>query len=239
MQNKTEAIVLKTLKYSENSLIVKLFTKESGLKSYIIGIGKKNNSKKSYFFALNLLDVVSFGKNNSQGLERITEVKFAHHYTSLHTDIIKISIIQFLNEVLYNCIKEESANLDIYEFVKTHLLYFDESRTIEKNFHLYFLIKLAKYLGFAPENNYTENSIFDLIEACFIQRNASPNPYLNSELSQLFYKLNQSNIDDIDQVKISTTQRRELIVSILLYYQMHLEGFKEIKSHKVLEVVLT
>lgn len=239
MQNKTEAIVFKTIKYSENSLIVKLFTKEYGLKSYIIGIGKKNNSKKSYFFALNLIDIVSFGKNNSQALERITEVKFAHNYTSLHSDIVKISIIQFLNEVLYNCIKEESANLDIYEFVKSHLLYFDESSSLNKNFHLYFLIKLTKYLGFAAENNYRKNSIFDLIEATYIQRNTSPNPYLNIELSELFYKLNQSSIEDLEQIPMNNTQRRELIVSILLYYQMHMEGFKAIKSHKVLEVVLS
>ncbi|MDO7715016.1 MAG: recombination protein O N-terminal domain-containing protein, partial [Flavobacteriaceae bacterium] len=36
MQQTTKAIVLKTIKYGDNSLIVKLYTASSGLKSYML-----------------------------------------------------------------------------------------------------------------------------------------------------------------------------------------------------------
>ena len=54
----TKAIVLSSLKYSDSSLIVKCFTEEDGLKSYMLrGIlkSKKGKLKAAYFQPLTLL----------------------------------------------------------------------------------------------------------------------------------------------------------------------------------------
>ena len=98
MQVTTKAIVLSALKYGDTSLIVKAFTASDGLKSYLLkGVmgSKKGKLKPGYFQPLMQLEIVAYHKNKGT-LESIREVKVAVPYKTLHTDIVKNSIVLFL-----------------------------------------------------------------------------------------------------------------------------------------------
>ena len=92
---KTKAIVISSLKYGEADLIVKCFTHSSGLKSYLVRNvlkSRKGKLRVSLFQPLTHLDIEANHKDKGT-LESIREAKVTHHFKSLHTDVIKLSLI--------------------------------------------------------------------------------------------------------------------------------------------------
>jgi DNA repair protein RecO (recombination protein O) len=77
MLHKTKGIVLHYIKYSETSIIVKIYTETFGIQSYIVnGVRSKNNKNKiALFQPLTLLDMVVYHKANATSLNRIAEVR--------------------------------------------------------------------------------------------------------------------------------------------------------------------
>jgi len=61
---KTRGIVLQQFKYLDSSLIVKIYTEELGLQSYMVkgSRSKKSTQKPAYFQPLSLIDLVVYHK---------------------------------------------------------------------------------------------------------------------------------------------------------------------------------
>ena len=108
----TKAIVLSSLKYSDTSLIVKCYTEQEGIKSYIIkGIlkAKKGGIKVAYFQPLTQLILVA-NHSSKSSLNTLKEVQILNPYKTIYRDIVKQSVVLFLSEVLANSIQEEEKN---------------------------------------------------------------------------------------------------------------------------------
>ncbi len=104
MLTKNNSVVLSKIKYRDYDLIVKCYTQQRGLVSYLLrGIlkSKKNQSKAIYFQPLSQLQIEENYKRN-QTLHFISEVKLNYIYKTLHTNIYKSAIVLFLSEVLTN-----------------------------------------------------------------------------------------------------------------------------------------
>jgi DNA repair protein RecO (recombination protein O) len=110
MNSKTRGIILQTTNYSETSLVVKIYTEQSGLGSYIVsGVRSRNSRFKSNLFQpLSLIDMVASGKPG-QSMKRITEIQLSPPFSGIPGDIIKSSIAIFLAEVIYRSIREEAS----------------------------------------------------------------------------------------------------------------------------------
>ena len=239
MQVTTKAIVLSAIKYGDTSLIVKLFTASDGLKSYLLkGVlaSKKGKLKTAYFQPLTQLEVVAYHKNKGT-LESIREAKPSYHYISLHTNITKNALTFFLAEMLSNSIQEEEDNENLYEFLEASLQWLDTHDEIS-NFHLYFLIVLSKYFGFYPDTSDNDAPYFDLLEGAFVY-GLSLNPMIMGENLNFFKRFLGINFDVISSIKMNKKQRQELLKSIILYYELHLHGFRKPKSLAILNEVFS
>ena len=237
MQITTRAIVLSSLKYGDTSLIVKAFTLSDGLKSYLLkGIlaSKKGKLRPGLFQPLTSLEIVAFHKNKGT-LESIREAKVTYHYQTLHSDIVKNSLVLFLAETLSIVIHEEEENPGLFQYLDYALFWLD-SHTEINNFHLLFLLHLTKYLGFYPDTSGTYKPFFDLQEGCFLS-SPSLNPILEGDTLENFKQLLGINFDGLFSVKLSNNQRQDLLKKLLLYFQLHLHGFKTPKSLAVLNAV--
>jgi DNA repair protein RecO (recombination protein O) len=97
MIEKTNAVVLRTTKYSESSIILKAFTEKFGMRSYLIRGVRKRNSKYSmnFFQALNILEMLVYEREN-RNLQNIKEIKLQISLTSHSFDIRKTAIAKFL-----------------------------------------------------------------------------------------------------------------------------------------------
>ena len=235
----TKAIVLSSLKYGDTSLIVKCYTAQEGVKSYMIrGVlkPKKTGIKAAYFQPLTQLKIVA-NHNTKNTLNSIKEVQVVQPYKAIHTDIIKQSVVLFLSEVLSNSIQEEEQNLALFEYLETAFIWLDVHHKIA-NFHLLFLLNLTGFLGFYPDTSNKNSRGFDLLEGNFSDDTHNKNVISNNEFYQ-FKKLLGINFDTIENVSYSKEERQLVLQVIIQYFKLHLGNFRNPKSLQVLETVFS
>lgn len=239
MLHKTRGIVFSYTEYRETSLVVKIYTELFGMQSYIVNSVRKKNPKLNIglFQPLTLVDLVVYHKER-QGLHRISEIRPMPPLNSIPFDVIKSTIVLFLNEVLLKVIKEEEESQLLFEFLFNSIQLLDAQHQLSKDFHLLFLMRLTRYLGFYPISNYSEESpYFNLVDGKFQSIIPLHPYYLNGSASTHFSKLILQSTDLSTQLNLSAPDKRILIENILEYYRLHVSGFTTIKSHKVLEQI--
>ncbi|WP_298792354.1 DNA repair protein RecO [uncultured Allomuricauda sp.] len=237
MQVTTKAIVFSSLKYGDTSLIVKALTVSDGIKSYLLkGVlsSKKGKLKPAYFLPLMQLEITATHKNKGT-LESMREAKVSVPYKTIHTDIAKNSMVLFLAEMLGNSIQEEEQNEGLFNYLE-YALYWLDVHPSNPNFHTLFLLNLTKYLGFYPDTSFQDQSYFDLLEGGFFGT-PSLNPLIQGEDLDDFRKLLGINFDALPTVRMNKPQRQELLKNVILYFELHLHGFRKPKSLAVLNAV--
>lgn len=236
---KTPAIVIHSLRYGESDLIVSLLTKTSGLKSYLLkGIlkSKRGKIRSSLFQPLTLLEIEANHRDKGN-LERIREARILTPYSSLHTDLIKNSLVFFLSEILKNTIQEEEVNDQLFNYLETTFLWLDANDNIS-NFHISFLIKLTQYLGFYPDISNIHLGVFNMQEGCF--QNDTSNIYcMEGSGISLFKEFLGTTFEESMDIKMSRIARNEILGMLLVYFELHLHGFKKPKSLSVLNEIFS
>ena len=226
MYYQTSGIVLSTIKYGESSVISKIYTSEFGTQSYIINGVRKKRGGSAYYQLLNILNLTVQHKND-RGLQRIKEVKQKQTYSTIPFDVLKSSIAIFLAEILNKCLKEEEENQILYDFIEKALISFDQL-PFDSQFHIQFMVKLSRYLGFFPNLEDSSFAYFDLRNGLFSQNNLGHKHYI-SDTNDLLLAFGGERVNNPKKV-----------LNILIeYYQLHINGFNFIKSKDVLEKVLS
>ena len=241
MLHKTRGIVFKTTDYSESSVVVQIFTEKFGLQSYLINGVKKPKAKirQNMLQPLHLLDMVVYHKA-AGNIQRVAEVRQQPVFLSIPYHIVKSSIVLFLNEVLYKAIRQQTADDVLFEFLFHTIEILDRMEAGLVNFHLYFLLRLTRFLGFYPDTTLTGSAnYFDLRNGHYLQSQPAHPFIIQPPQTKFFNDLLNSNFDNLHLLTIPTTDRRIILSKIMDYYQLHIEGFGKIKSHYVLEEVLS
>lgn len=235
---KTRAIVLHSIKYGDNSLIVKMLTEESGLQSFMVKnvFGKKSKMKAALFQNMTLLDIVSESGNGS--LSFIKELSLAHYYKDITTNIKKSTIIFFISELLSKTITESETDTALFDFIFNAMIWLDEAENNYVNFPIFFAIRLSAYLGFFPNiDTYSEGSCFDLLDGNF-KKKQNDIYQMEPELSRTFYKISSSHrLTDLETHRLSLKERRKLLEHIATYYKLHVEDMRELGSFEILKTV--
>lgn len=230
----TNAIIFGTLKFGESDLIVKAFTESSGLRSYMLrGVlkSRKGKFRASQFLLLTQLELVAKHKDKGT-LETLRDARLLSPYKTLHVDVLKSSVVFFLSEVLRNSVKEEETNADLYNYLAGSLNWFDQNDKVG-NFHLLFLLKLTRYLGFYPDDSNTDKKYFNLLDGTF--QDMETNDYcIDQENLSLLKQLLGIDFDALSGIKLNKHQRSGFLVMLLNYYSLHLQGFQKPKSLAVL-----
>lgn len=237
MQTSTNAIVLSKIKYRDNDLIVKCYTQKYGVLSFLVRGAlktKKSKNRAAYFQLLSQLQIVfSYSKNRT--LHNIKEVKLNAVYGSLQTNVLKSAVVIFLSEILNTTLQEEEPNEDLYSFLETTLLWFDVTPT-SSNFHLLFLLKFTKYLGFYPDTSNNNLEYFDLQSGSFKPENLGKYNVSKENLILLKHFLG-TTFDALETIKINAQKRQQFLNMMLQYFGLHLGSFKPPKSLQVFNQV--
>jgi len=234
---KTKAIVISAIKFQEKSLIVKCFTLSNGLKSYFVRdafSSRKTSQKIAYFQPFSILEIEAVHKNKGT-LENFKEIKTAVPFQTIHTDIVKSTIVMFLSEMLHHSIQEEEKNESLFEFLETALIWFDHHDEVS-NFHLILLLEATKYLGFYPDVSEIDLPYFEMNDGVFTLFHGKS--ALTEQETNLFKKLIDLKFDHSKKV-FNGVERQVLLKVIIEYYVFHLEGFKRPKSLEVLREIFS
>ena len=239
MTLKTEAIVLSIHKFKENATVVHLFTQENGRMDLLL-YGAQSKKKGKSFSFLHPLSIGNIDADikNSKELNTIKEIKQAAPTLEILFNPIKSTIAFFLAEVLSHALRTNEKDTILFQFIRNSIAGLDAQEKGLGNFHILFLLRLSKFLGFQPTiEEDASYHFFDLQEGELTIHKPIHNHYLRSnEIHQLkqLLRMNQRNMHIF---KFSRTERMDLVERILDYYRLHLHGFGDIKSIYVLKEI--
>lgn len=237
MLHSTRGIVFHQVKYSETSIIAKIYTEQFGLKSYLFrgARKKKSNTQAALLQHLNLLELEVYQREKKE-IQQVKEIKMAYPFKTIPYDIRKSSILIFLNEILYQVIREEEPNPDLFQFLYQAIQLLDNKEKNLASFHFIFLIQLTRFLGFFPRNNYSDtHHTFNLSEGEFSSMSLPGNYFAPSPYGRLLSQIMELQPDA--SYSIPSPVRNSLLEIILNYYKLHVPGMKDIKSLDVLKSI--
>lgn len=232
---KTRGIIFKAIKYSETSLILNIYTEEKGLQKYIIsGVRSRGaRTKVGILQPTSLVDMVAYYRS-TKNMNRIKEIKAAHIYQALPFDMMRGTIGLFMVELAQKTIKEEEANPTLFHFLFEQFTLLDTIDALPSNFHLQFMSELAKHLGFAPPNEWSPSTpYFDLRGGKFEPIEPFHQFTADKEISQQIGLLLRN-----EEISISRKERQVILDRLIMYYQIHIEGFSGLNTHAILKEVL-
>lgn len=237
MDVKTKAIVLRAVKYGDASLIVDMLTEEMGRVSFIVRIPKtqKGKLKKQLFQPLTILSVV-FNYRQNLSLQHIRDIGIAVPFVSIHVEPIKIGIVMFLAEFLTYVTRDEQQNNLLFEYIESSLRWLDDSTENYANFHLVFMLRLSRFIGFWPNlDDYHEGDLFDLREARFTSFTPLHHDFLQSTDAKTLLSLMRMDYGNMRLFKMNREQRNRITDIILQYYRLHVADMPELRCLDVLK----
>jgi DNA repair protein RecO (recombination protein O) len=237
MRQVTEALILKTTKYGDTSVVVHAYTRLFGLTAFMArGVRKKGAKIHSALLQpMNLTQIV-YAPAKSGTLGHLSEVSLTVLYQSIPFDVRKNAILVFINEILYKSLKEEQPNETLFDYIKNFLITLDEQKEHFSNNHLFFMAELIRHFGISP--NFEKKGWFDLREGVSV----SPKPLheyaISNEETVLFQMLFSTSPKEQSRIKINTSERNLLLDMLLKYYALHIPGMETIRSRTILHQVL-
>ena len=237
MLTKTQAIVLHSLKYGETRMIVDMFTRQFGRLSFIVSMPKtaKSKMKKQFFQPLSLLEIETDVRPKVQ-LQKLSDVRLASPFTSIPCHPHKLSMALFLAEFLYYALRSEQRNELLYDYVESSIQWLDGQDDRFANFHLVFLMRLSRFLGFYPNlDHYQAGDYFDLRESEFLPAPPLHRDFLYPEEADKVQLMMRMDYPTMHLFRMSHQERNRLLEVTLIYYRLHLPDFPEMKSISVLQ----
>lgn len=216
---KTKGIVFRFTRYGDSSLIVTIFTEHAGIQSYMVkGIRKtRSGSGMALYQPLTLLELVVYNKENA-GLQHIREVRCMHIYRKIPGDVFRETLAFFITELLNKSIKEQSNPEELFHFIEESLLQLDGEATSLSNFHLRFMSRLSRNLGFGAQKT----------------REITGGKVLPDELNTHLQK-----ILDGEEPEMNYQCRRDILELFTSFFREHIENFGNLKSVDVLHEILS
>ncbi len=238
---KSKGIVFRTIKYGETSIITDIYTREKGLRSFIVNGVRRSKSRMSasLFQHGMLLDMLAYDKEGGT-LARIKEVKSDYIFKDLHFNINKSSLSLFILELIRNTLREHEANVSLFDYLYQWFVDLDQWKEKIANLHLHFMVEFAGYIGFQPTNNYQVNMpYFDLETGQFVSLEGSYGHHtiMDEEMSRYIHQLMIMDRHDLHELIIPKLIRQRITDSLLNYYKLHIEGFRDLKSYEILKQI--
>lgn len=240
MDDKIQGFVLQSIRYGDTSLVVRVYTLNGGLQSYMVkGVrGKASRNRAAFFQPMTFLRFVQSGKPSQSGLAYLKDPEVLYAYQSVPLVMNKSAILMYLSELLSHTLTQQERNDDLYQFVYQSMVWLDLVETGYANFPLYFTLELSRFLGFYPQSNYREHACFDMMEGQFTMV-IPPHPYyFGQEESRMLSQLLNRGIDDLASVTMTGLQRNALLDGIITFMRLHAPVLKGLQSHEVLKEVL-
>ena len=237
MLTKTPAIVLHALKYGETRLIVDMFTRSYGRLSFIVSLPKspKGKIKKQFFQPLTMLEIETDVRPRLQ-LQKLSDVRLLYPFSTIPFEPEKLAISLFLAEFLYYAVRGEQQNVPLFDYVTDSIQWLDGQEGRFANFHLVFLMRLSRFLGFYPNlDGYTTGDYFDLRESIFSAQPPVHRDFLQPAEAEIVQLMMRMDYATMHLYRLSHHDRNRLLEVALTYYRLHLPDFPELKSLTVLQ----
>lgn len=224
MQERIRGVVLRTVKYKDTGLIVDLFTETHGRMSFMTSVtrGKRQTAAGSALWRP--LNFVEFDADiHAQNrLARPHDVRLYCHFADIPFNATKSMQTLFLAEFLSYTLREQQADPSLYRFMETSMQWLDAAPVGHiANFHLYFLIRLTRFVGIEPDTSL----------------GSGLHNILRPEEMRYLPLILRISLSNLHLYRFSRNQRYRILQILENYYRLHLPSFPELRSLDVLREV--
>ena len=234
MFTSTKGIVLRTYPFKDKMCISRVFTRNTGIESFIV---KRVKNQLILTQSLNMVDLV-FKKKNTSNLLFVKEAQVDYVYQSLNLKAEKIQTSIVLCEILNKIVKEK--NPELYDFVTTSLQWLDQSVKCHIGFNSLFLIKLCDFVGISPsvysDDNPSAPKFLNIADGEFIhlENTKLKKDIVPSLESEMIYALSKIGFDDLNTIGLSIKLNNSIFNYLLLYISRHLTDLSSFRSLKII-----
>jgi DNA repair protein RecO (recombination protein O) len=232
-----DAIVLRAIKHGDTSVVLKVYTRQFGTRSYLVRTGKKKEKSGALLEPLNRLEMV-VTESTDRDLHNAREVRLARPFTRIPFDPIRGAVALFVQEILYKVLRDGSPDDCLFSFLIEALDHIDEAEDL-RHFPIQFLLVLSDHLGFRPETPLDTEDRFDLKEGHFLSGDVPHGYTMGPPLSHALARLLEVKGLSQPPFIMPLEHRRQLLDHLLLYFRLHVEGTSELRSPAVLHQVLS
>ncbi len=238
MITKTHGIVLRTVKYNDKSAIATVYTREFGRVSFIIhGVSRRKSAiKPAFFLPLSIVEINTTFHPGKE-VQQLQDIRIEQSLSGIYHDPVKNAITLFLAELLYKTLRQPEADESTFDFLQQAIQLLDLSEAGIANFHLVFMIKLSKYLGFEPNGEEADASYFDLLNGVFLKSRPTHNHFANPEITHIFASMLPVGFDKMHTIDLSRIKRNELLNCLIDYYKLHMPDFHGLNATAVLHEI--
>ena len=230
--------MLHSFKYGESKIIVDMFTREVGRLSFVVPLPKSSKSKlkKQYFQPMTLLEIECDIRQKEQ-LQKLKDARLLVAYTSIPFSPEKLALSLFIAEFLYHALRSEQQNEPLFAYLCDSMQWLDIAEKGFANFHLTFLMRMSRFLGFYPNLEVSDewNMMFDLREGRFCTSAPTHRDFLQPDEAHLIHLMMRMDLPTMHLYRLSRIDRNRIVDVLLQYYRLHIPQFPELKSLSVLQ----
>lgn len=229
------AIVLRSFMFGDTKMMADVFSREEGRMSCVLRTGSRTGKlRRQMFQPMSILEL-SLERKSPGALAVVKDAHIGRPFSSIPFHPYKLSISMFLAEFLCGVLKSEQNPHILFDYVCEGILWLDGVKSGFSNFHLVFLMRLTRFVGFYPNTeNYRDGYCFDMQNGCFVEAAPSVRGFLNAEETRALCALMRMDYGNMSLFGMSHAERNRCLDAILYYYRLHLPGTGELKSLPVL-----
>ncbi len=236
-----QAVVIGSVTYSDSSRVVKVLTEENGVIPIWVRTGKK--AKKAIWHPLSMVELSGFTRKKSGGLANFKEASRCLPANNLLNDAKRSSVAFFIAEVLDKSLEDEVPLPEVFNLM-IDIINLIELENSVSSLHIFFMSRLVDALGLMPEELDVENSglvkslHLDTGEWSEINRSlTAKDHYLSFDLALKLMAISGMNFEQSQRIVLSKSDKKELLLGMVMFVQLHHSGLREIKSYDVLETI--
>ena len=232
-----KAIVIGAISYSDSSKVVKVLTKEHGVLPLFVRLKKKGGT--SLWHPMSVIELSELKRKTSASL--VTFQRAERLLVSVNTlkDPKRTAVAFFIAEVLEKSLHEGSHIEGVFNVVEKGAVMLENCQYIS-NLHFYILARVVASLGLMPEKAVDEGLSFHLENGEWLDATPliSKTSYLlKNDLAELMIEIQGMEFDHMRNLKLNQSDRKELLLAMVMLIQLHHAGLREIKSYEVLETI--
>ena len=232
-----------SIPYNDTSRVVRVLSEGQGMIPLWVRTGKK--SPKAIWHPLSAVELANFRRKKQDGLGTFSEASRALPAIHILSDARRSAVAFFIAEVLDKSMSEGAPMPEVFKLVwKTVELL--ETEDSVSHLHIYFLAHLVQILGLMPEefddaSTKKSGSLnLDTGEWSGVEMSLSKEShYLKYNLVITMMAIPGMKFDVMRKLRLEKSDRKELLLGMVMFIQLHHAGLRQIKCYDVLETIFS
>lgn len=239
----TQGVVLRTAGYSENDVVLTMYTRGLGKVTAIAKGAKRNRSP--FTASSQLFSFSEFVLKKQRGMYRVIQADIIKSFYDISYDLDAFSYASYISRLVENSSLENQTNHRLFNMLVKTLYLLSEKGTDKEFITAAFELKFSDYMGICPVvdvcslcGDYTGNySIFNIEEGGMVCKrcagNLQNNIILDVTTKKLMKYILENNIETVSRAKVNRILTKELSKLMKKYMTAYMSNLN-LKSLNIL-----